>query len=77
MVRVGNLFLNVSTLLWAEIRNSPETSSPILSLIYGNAEGNQRFNFTDQRSRLRKSHSLLGVKQSRFAVLIYPPLDTF
>jgi hypothetical protein len=43
MVRVGNLFLNVSTVLWAEIRNSPETSSPILSLIYGNAEGNQRF----------------------------------
>ncbi len=43
IVRVGNIFLNLSTLLWAEIRNSPETGRPILSLIYGNAEGSQRF----------------------------------
>jgi hypothetical protein len=43
IVRVGNIFINLSTLLWAEIRTSPETSRPILFLIYGNAEGNQRF----------------------------------
>jgi hypothetical protein len=43
IVRVGNIFLNLSMILWAEIRNSPETGRPILSLIYGNAEGNQRF----------------------------------
>jgi hypothetical protein len=40
IVRVGRTFINLSTLLWAEVRSGSEPNKQIIDLIY--AQGNQR-----------------------------------
>ena len=76
IVRVGNIFLNLSMLLWAEIRNSPETNRPILSLIYGNAEGNQRFIYRSTLQTQKKSFIIWG-QTVKICGINLSPLDTF